>query len=114
MTLSLDAASVAWAREQPGGLADVMRRLLDDARRGAATTAAPSSPAGGGNGGGGGADDAPELRAAYDRLIDRKLRHGLAEGEEHVLADLRARIFALDGEIVDGPAAPAAVYASRK
>ncbi|HVK06388.1 MAG TPA: hypothetical protein VM490_23155 [Armatimonadaceae bacterium] len=113
MTLSLDAASVAWAREQPGGLADVMRRLLDDARRGAAATAAaPSSPAG--NGGGGGADDAPELRAAYDRLIDRKLRHGLAEGEEHVLADLRARIFALDGEIVDGPAAPAAVYASRK
>ena len=111
MTLSLDAASVAWAREQPGGLADVMRRLLDDARRGAAATAAaPSSPAGGGNG----ADDAPELRAAYDRLIDRKLRHGLAEGEEHVLADLRARIFALDGEIVDGPAAPAAVYASRK
>jgi hypothetical protein len=107
VTLSLDAASVAWAREQPGGLADVMRRLLDDARRGAA--AAPSSPAGGGNG-----DDAPELRAAYDRLIDRKLRHGLAEGEEHVLADLRARIFALDGEIVDGPAAPAAVYASRK
>jgi len=113
VTLSLDAASVAWAREQPGGLADVMRRLLDDARRGAAATAAaPSSPAG--NGGGGGADDAPELRAAYDRLIDRKLRHGLAEGEEHVLADLRARIFALDGEIVDGPAAPAAVYASRK
>ena len=113
MTLSLDAASVAWAREQPGGLADVMRRLLDDARRGAAVAAAaPSSPAG--NGGGGGADDAPELRAAYDRLIDRKLRHGLAEGEEHVLADLRARIFALDGEIVDGPAAPAAVYASRK
>ena len=112
MTLSLDAASVAWAREQPGGLADLMRRLLDDARRGAAVAAAaPSSPAGGGSSG---ADDAPELRAAYDRLIDRKLRHGLAEGEEHVLADLRARIFALDGEIVDGPAAPAAVYASRK
>jgi hypothetical protein len=81
VTVYLDADMAEWGKHQAGGLSSLMRRLLADAHRQEAP-AADRYP--------------PQLRADYQRLIDRKLASGLTADEEQELSAIRARINALD------------------
>lgn len=85
VTVYLDETLADWGKRQEGGLSDLMRRLLSEAQwREEGTPAGRSDPY------------PPELRAAYRRLIDRKLAAGLTAPEEAELEQVRARINAAD------------------
>ena len=82
VTVYLDEALAEWGKTQEGGLSDLLRRLLGEAQWEQTGGAPDRYP--------------PPLRAAYKRLIDKKLSEGLSAEEESALAGVKQEIDALD------------------
>jgi hypothetical protein len=82
VTVYLEEPLAEWGKTQPGGLSDLLRRLLSDAQQQIVEESRDLYPA--------------ELRVAYKRLIDRKLAVGLNTEEELELSQIRASFNDLD------------------